>query len=493
MSSPNVYRLVREFEADGTLPDPEFNEFVGKPRKGETFAPKRDEVKVTLSNTSDATAAILKPDNGSNLIQVTLDRKVVGKRKRKQKEDSFSIVNTDVETEVENEPTQKKNRGDAAASSSAATKLPPSQSTTECSLQEQTEKFPAKALPVPPPPPPQNSTNCTKTGMEVLASAAGSKLPPKAQSTTKCTPKLDEKKISAEVRNFPLPLPLNGNIYTKSEAVNVAKQYKKNTRERGLAVEAMISRGYIPLGVRTMNRLLEQDEKGIPIFDTEWKKGRPRILTDDEIGTLIRQKQAEGSSSTLPDVEAMKKLLEKKKKRLEVLASKPAAKKQPTIRRTPKKSVDAMNFPLPPPQNGNIYTKSEAVHVAKQYKKGSRERALAMEAMIRQGYVPGTSRKIQRLLAKDAEGKPIHDTDWSILGAPPQLTNDEVEAIVEQLKQGSFEGKVDIKQVVKNAILEKAARLSGGTVEETDTVQCSSSCIRSYEVVILSKLGSTSF
>jgi hypothetical protein len=190
----------------------------------------------------------------------------------------------------------------------------------------------------------------------------------------------------------------------------------------------------------------------------------------------------------------MKKLLEKKKKRLEVLAAKPAAKKQPTIRRTAKKSPDdAMNFPLPPPQNGNIYTKSEAVHVAKQYNKGSRERALAIEAMLRQGYVPGTSRKVQRLLAKDAEGKPIYDTDWAILGAPPQLTNDEVDAIVEQLKQGSFEVKVDIKQVVKNAILEKAARLSGGTVEETDTVQCSSSCIRSYEVVILSKLGSTSF
>jgi hypothetical protein len=79
-----MFRLVREFEADGTLPDPEFNEFVGKPRKGDTFAHKRDEVKVTLSNTSDATAAILKPDSGSNLIQVTLDRKGVGKRKRKQ-------------------------------------------------------------------------------------------------------------------------------------------------------------------------------------------------------------------------------------------------------------------------------------------------------------------------------------------------------------------------------------------------------------------------
>ena len=130
------------------------------------------------------------------------------------------------------------------------------------------EISPAKASPVPLPPPPQNSIDYMKTGIEVLASAAGSKLLPKEQSTTKRTPKLDEKQIPAEVRKFPLPLPLNGNIYTKSEAVNVAKQYKKKTRERGLAVEAMISRGYVPAGVRTMNRLLEQDEKGTPIFDT---------------------------------------------------------------------------------------------------------------------------------------------------------------------------------------------------------------------------------
>jgi hypothetical protein len=496
-------RLVREYEADGTLPDPEFNEFVGRPRKGENFAGLPG---APISKLADigATAAMLKPESGGNLIQVTLDKVVYG-RKRKRKEESESLSNN-LET-IEIDPTQKKNRVEVAAASVAATTdLPPNQSSTDCTrISAMKEKSPAKALVVSSPPV-QNANTSPKKIIEAALSVPGTKQLSNQPSSTSSTPKPDMKEYPAEVVNFPLPPPQNGNTYTKPEAVNVVKQYKKKTRERALAMRAMICRGYFPGSVRMINRLLERDAEGIPIFDTPFTKGRPRLLTDDEVGTLIAQKQAEGSS-TLPDVEAMKNLLMQKKKRSGEGATSASGKKVPSMKNavislTPrpykkKSSDEAKECTLPLPQNGSTYTKSEAVNVAKQFKKQSRERGLAIETMIKKGYVPGSARTMQRLLERDAEGKPIMDTDWATMGRTSVLSNDEVDAIVDQLKQHyngdmCLMGKVDIKQVVKNAIREKAAKLGGTTSEgETDAVQCSDSCIRSYEVIIMSKLGSS--
>ena len=200
----------------------------------------------------------------------------------------------------------------------------------------------------------------------------------------------------------------------------------------------------------------------------------------------------------------MKNLLMQKKKRSGEGATSASGKKVPSMKKalTPrpykkKSSDEAMDCTLPLPQNKSTYTKSEAVNVAKQYKKNSRERGLAIETMIKRGYVPGSARTMQRLLERDAEAKPIVDTDWATMGRTSILSNDEVDAIVDQLKQHyngdmCLMGKVDIKQVVKNAIREKAAKLGGTTSEgEMDAVQCSDSCIRSYEVIIMSKLGSS--
>ena len=248
-------RLVREYKADGTLPDPEFNEFVGRPRKGENFAGLPG---APISKLADigATAAMLKPESGGNLIQVTLDKVVYG-RKRKRKEESESLSNN-LET-IEIDPTQKKNRVEVAASSVAATDLPPYQSSTDCTrISDMKEKSPAKALVVSSPPV-QNANTSPKKIIEAALSVPGTKQLPKQPSSTSSTLKPDMKEYPAEVVNFPLPPPQNGNTYTKPEAVNVAKQYKKKTRERALAMRAMICRDYFPGSVRMINRLLERD------------------------------------------------------------------------------------------------------------------------------------------------------------------------------------------------------------------------------------------
>jgi hypothetical protein len=75
------------------------------------------------------------------------------------------------------------------------------------------------------------------------------------------------------------------------------------------------------------------------------------------------------------------------------------------------------------PYNGSVYTKSEAIYTVQLYAKRTRQRALAIRAMISQGYVKGASVKSIQRLVNDYEDKGIHPEyeiwdDCGIIGRP---------------------------------------------------------------------------
>ena len=109
--------------------------------------------------------------------------------------------------------------------------------------------------------------------------------------------------------------PRNGTIYTKSEALATAKLYKKKSKDRGLAMRAMIETGLTPTSVKTIQRLIQADEEGHPIVDEEWKSGgRPKKYEHaaDEakqvIGGILRRNYNEPDTSDLITVSLKKRV-----------------------------------------------------------------------------------------------------------------------------------------------------------------------------------------
>ena len=86
--------------------------------------------------------------------------------------------------------------------------------------------------------------------------------------STSPKPKEGQTKLDAAI-NFPLPKPQVGGTYTKSEAVDIAIQYKQGSNQRRLAIKSMVSMGYVPNSIKSVYRLLETQKNGIPIVDTE--------------------------------------------------------------------------------------------------------------------------------------------------------------------------------------------------------------------------------
>ena len=68
-----------------------------------------------------------------------------------------------------------------------------------------------------------------------------------------------------------LPLPRNGSVYTKSEALEVLSSFPKYSKERGLAIRIASEEGYIPNNSRNIYKFLEKAERGANIDDTCWK------------------------------------------------------------------------------------------------------------------------------------------------------------------------------------------------------------------------------
>lgn len=249
------------------------------------------------------------------------------------------------------------------------------------------------------------------------ASAANGQAPATAQgSTGKSAIPLEEGTETISILR-----PLNGTVYTKSEALYVAKMYNKGTRSRGLAIRAMIQQRYCPVTDKTIQRLIQANEKGHSIKDEAWSgPGAPRKHQKDPAaaqksataippprdkptaGDLIevtlkkqkngRKRKAEQSPEEV--VVKSEKALDGKKKAVSKQrtdAKQSSTKQLSASKPSPKeKAVDAnvIGFHLPTPQAGNLYNKSEAVQIAKSYQRGSQQRRWCIEAMCYRGCVP---------------------------------------------------------------------------------------------------------
>ena len=70
-----------------------------------------------------------------------------------------------------------------------------------------------------------------------------------------------------------LPKPMNGKIYSKTEAIAVVKPYKAETSERSGAIATIISKGYVPCTTKYLHELMQRDNEGLPIEDNhDWTK-----------------------------------------------------------------------------------------------------------------------------------------------------------------------------------------------------------------------------
>jgi hypothetical protein len=122
-----------------------------------------------------------------------------------------------------------------------------------------------------------------------------------AKSTAKSTTK-----ISSKFERITLPPPNNGIEYSKHEAINVILGLSPT--ERSQAVHQMIGDKYVPCHKATLYRLLEAKKAGKLIPDTPWSSsGRPKLISDDAIDSLVAKVREENGRSYDPD--EMNKLL----------------------------------------------------------------------------------------------------------------------------------------------------------------------------------------
>jgi len=345
-----------------------------------------------------------------------------------------------------------------------------------------------------------------------------------------------------ETITIEIPKPRNGSEYCKSEALRAAKMYKAG-RDRAFAIRAMCEQGFAPASTKTIYRLLQADEEGYPIVDENWRgPGRPGIFPphfvfeeevsaatvggkpnakDDMVEVTIRKKNPRRRKQVVlvgrtPMGVATTEVLRKdateaaNRKPAVAAAKMPAAKRPPnppaapTIERVeikklsrkpdlrpgdefPQKVVD---FEVPPPREGSIYKKSEAVEIARRYPKGSALRRTCIEAMLHRGYVPNSLKSVYRLLQRYEKGLPIIDNAWGRTGCPPLLSDDEVDAIIERLKQGvgRIYCQADVEQILVNAVREKMAKQ--GRDPEGVTIRFSRTSVRNYCTMFKSKLSS---
>lgn len=224
--------------------------------------------------------------------------------------------------------------------------------------------------------------------------------------------------------------PYNGTLYTKSEAIYCCKLYPKGSLERGRALRAMRAKGYTPASVKTIQRLVDAYENGHPPACELWNGmgrvrqheidpavtaaaavaaaapkpfGRPSpddmivVTLDKKSGKVMepgRKRKADGED--IDDCVSDKKKKKKKKtdssskagvkqSAKETTAKLPASKPSPTKKKEKTVTPEALAFPLPEPQHGTTYKKTEAVEIALKYKVKSQQRKWAIEAMCHRG------------------------------------------------------------------------------------------------------------
>ena len=144
-----------------------------------------------------------------------------------------------------------------------------------------------------------------------------------------------------------------------------------------------------------------------------------------------------------------------------------------------------LEFPLPTPRDGgDVYKKSECVEIAKQYKKGSSQRRLCLEAMIHRGYAKNSLKSLYRLLLNDEKGVPITNDDWRGMGCPSVLSATEIDEVIERIKREDIRltNDEDVRQLILDAL-----RMKGITDESK--MRLSATTVKDYGAIFKSKLS----
>jgi len=81
-----------------------------------------------------------------------------------------------------------------------------------------------------------------------------------------------------------LPIPANGHQYTKPEGLAILL-----ANDSRAAVKQMIKSKYIPCGKSSLYRMLQFHNQGKPILNTAGSTGRPRILEETAISSIVQQ------------------------------------------------------------------------------------------------------------------------------------------------------------------------------------------------------------
>ena len=344
----------------------------------------------------------------------------------------------------------------------------------------------------------------------------------KSKSQPESNPAQDPaKSVSRDLSYVCLPQPKNGNMYSKSEAITIINSYKEKPKERGKAVQAMIQRKLVPQGKASMYRLIHKIEQGVPISDKWTTKGRPRICSTE--GSLSPNPPRPPTNIKLPKpkkgkiyskteaIKLCKKYKSKTPERTDAIAtmiSKGYVPSGPQFLHTlikqddkglPIEDIYNWTKPLKPkpkpfvnapePRDGSIYSKSEFLEIIKTYKKGSRDRRAAIEAMLSKGYCPTSFSDVYRLIQRDEEGLPILDDDWGPRGRAPLISNDEIDSIVQKVKESdsmSF-GMADVNHLLEEA--RKSMLVKRGEDPEAVDIASNRTCLNSYAAMFRSRLG----
>eukprot|EP00985_Skeletonema_marinoi_P012352 scaffold5944_cov102-Skeletonema_marinoi.AAC.4 len=326
--------------------------------------------------------------------------------------------------------------------------------------------------------------------------------------------------------------PKNGTVYTKSEAIAICKRYRKGSRERGLAIRAMVHEKFVLASRKTLYRLLQQDEEGRVLLENGWLGcGRPMkvdlsldiggsgvvpkgqmlvnsSLTFEELDRgeenriLVELKKGGGNEGEDEEEEddlsdSNDKQSKKRKKKHSIpppkkgICSASGCTNQIARRGLCVKHgmqvVDSKitSFPLPPPRDGGtVYKKSECVEIAKQYKKGSSQRRLALESMIYRGYAKNSLKSLYRLLLNDEKGIPIVDDDWRGMGCPSVLSAKEIDGVIERIQREDIRlsSDDDVRQLVLDALKAKG-------VTDESKLKFSATTVKNYGAIFKSKLS----
>ena len=94
---------------------------------------------------------------------------------------------------------------------------------------------------------------------------------------------------SKEHNQILLPIPKNGTCYTKFEAMEYIELTfpEQNLKGRSKAIDEMIRQRFIPCKRTAIYDMLKKRKQGSIVLNSDWTKGRPRIVDDTNIHEII--------------------------------------------------------------------------------------------------------------------------------------------------------------------------------------------------------------